>query len=81
MFRTVLRKQKEKDKPAAMPITRKSPGEHSGASAPEITPADVHQLIAKHAYELYAEGGYREGHALDDWLEAEREILGHKQPL
>jgi hypothetical protein len=37
---------------------------------------DLHVRIAQRAYELHADRGYREGHALDDWLEAEREILG-----
>lgn len=37
---------------------------------------DLHVRIANRAYELHAERGYRDGHALDDWLEAGREILG-----
>jgi hypothetical protein len=37
---------------------------------------DLHVRIANRAYELYAARGAREGRALDDWLEAEREILG-----
>lgn len=41
---------------------------------------DPQALIAKRAYELYSERGYRDGSALDDWLEAEREILGQVQP-
>lgn len=42
-----------------------------------VSPCDDLQVrIAQRAYELHAERGYREGHALDDWLEAEREILG-----
>ena len=36
---------------------------------------DLHVLIAKRAYELYGERGYRDGSAFDDWLEAEREVL------
>ena len=32
--------------------------------------------IAKRAYELHAERGYRQGYALEDWVEAEREVLG-----
>lgn len=36
---------------------------------------DLQSLIAKRAYELYGERGDRDGSALDDWLEAEREIL------
>ena len=34
--------------------------------------------IAQRAYELYAERGYRQGCDLDDWYEAEREVLGRK---
>jgi hypothetical protein len=37
---------------------------------------DLQARIAQRAYELHAERGYRQGRALDDWLEAEREILG-----
>ena len=36
---------------------------------------DLHVLIAKRAYELHGERGCRHGSALDDWLDAEREIL------
>lgn len=31
--------------------------------------------IAEYAYELYVQHGCRDGYALDDWLQAEREIL------
>jgi hypothetical protein len=37
-------------------------------------------LIAKRAYELYSERGYRHGFALDDWLDAEREIVSQLPP-
>ena len=37
---------------------------------------DLHERIAARAYELYAQRGWREDHALEDWLDAEREILG-----
>ena len=40
---------------------------------------DLSSSIAKRAYELYSERGYRDGSALEDWLEAEREILGQIQ--
>jgi hypothetical protein len=32
--------------------------------------------IARRAYELYFEGGCLDGRDLDDWLKAEREVLG-----
>jgi hypothetical protein len=42
---------------------------------------DLHILIAKRAHELYSERGYRHGSGLDDWLEAEREILSQIPPV
>lgn len=37
--------------------------------------------IATRAYALYEERGYRCGCDLQDWLDAEREILGRQQPI
>lgn len=37
---------------------------------------DLQARIANRAYELHVERGYRHGYALEDWVEAEREILG-----
>ena len=37
---------------------------------------DLHERVTARAYELYAQRGWREGGALEDWLDAEREILG-----
>ena len=42
---------------------------------------DLQVLIAKRAYALYSERGYRGGAALDDWLEAEREVLSQIPPV
>lgn len=43
--------------------------------SPVSAPADFCSLVAKRAYEIHAERGFRHGCALDEWLEAEREIL------
>jgi H+-transporting ATPase len=37
-------------------------------------PVDVTPQIAKRAYELYEQQGRRDGHAVQDWDQAEREI-------
>ena len=37
--------------------------------------ADIESEIRNRAYELYAERGYANGSADDDWLRAEREVL------
>ena len=55
-----------------LPVSEKEP-----VHCQPVSPCDDLQVrIANRAYELHAERGYRQGHALDDWLEAEREILG-----
>jgi hypothetical protein len=33
-----------------------------------------HEAIAQRAYELFLQRGQAHGHALDDWLQAEREL-------
>jgi HSP20 family protein len=41
---------------------------------------DVRHLIARRAYQLFADRGSTDGHDLDDWLRAERELL-HSAPV
>jgi len=36
---------------------------------------DLGSRIAKKAYELYVQRGQEDGHDIEDWLEAERQIL------
>ena len=33
-------------------------------------------VIRERAYEVYLQRGRSDGHVLDDWLEAERDVLG-----
>ncbi|MGE0470433.1 MAG: DUF2934 domain-containing protein [Nitrospira sp.] len=64
--------------------SRKQPNNGPSAGMPqELQPSpsgDLYTLIAKRAYERYGARGYQHGSALDDWLEAEREILNHNSP-
>jgi hypothetical protein len=59
--------------------SRKQPNNGPSAEMPQelqsSSSGDLHALIAKRAYERYGARGYQHGSALDDWLEAEREIL------
>ena len=41
---------------------------------------DLHARITARAYELYAERGCRDGCSLQDWVDAEREILSLEFP-
>jgi hypothetical protein len=40
--------------------------------------ADVEEQICRRAHELYEQRGREEGYALDDWLQAETEIVKGK---
>jgi hypothetical protein len=43
----------------------------------ELSDTDLqHQCIALRAYELYEARGHVDGFDVEDWLQAEREILG-----
>lgn len=59
----------QKDEPAVME-------KESVHCQPVSACDDLSARIANRAYELHAERGFRQGYAVDDWLEAEREILG-----
>jgi H+-transporting ATPase len=39
-------------------------------------PADLVPQIANQAYALYEEHGHNDGHAVEDWLQAERKVRG-----
>lgn len=43
----------------------------------EAAPGVSHQQIAMRAYEIYLSRGTTDGMALDDWLQAERELAEH----
>jgi hypothetical protein len=38
-----------------------------------------HEDIERRAYEIYVVRGGVDGHAIDDWLQAERELLGRNR--
>jgi len=44
-------------------------------------PTGVEERIRQRAYELYLQRGRVDGFALDDWLQAEREIVGTRKQL
>ena len=46
----------------------------------KVASNDLTPQITRRAYELYERRGRREGHALQDWVEAEREIRGNVRP-
>ena len=54
---------------------------HQQTTLAQVGPCDDLQiLIAKRAFELYQTRGCRDGYDLNDWLEAEREVLSQVPP-
>ena len=75
---------KQKDEKKSRVIISVPDGSSSATneSAQRKKPAfdDLHAHISLRAYELYLQRGCREGHAQEDWLDAEREILDREFP-
>ncbi len=60
--------RRTKDNIVTMPIVEaNAPAVNQSAEVPDHD-------IAYRAYELYCERGWEDGHDLDDWLQAEREV-------
>lgn len=53
-------------KPAARPVSTMTTTE---------TAVDLQEQIRRRAYELYEQRGREEGRELDDWLQAEAEVM------
>jgi hypothetical protein len=60
------------------PMTTKSKSRKPRSPKP-AQPNDIEESIRRRAYELYEERGRVDGFALDDWLQAEAEILGRQK--
>jgi hypothetical protein len=61
---------------ALQPATEKTAPDNSEATTQPTMESDLHEAIARRAYELYEERGYEGGHETEDWLLAESEIRG-----
>ena len=74
------RQTKKTKSRAPASISTKAKASAAAQTHQPAPPDEPYMLIAKRAYELYSERGYRHGYALDDWLDAEREILSRLPP-
>lgn len=55
------------------PVESRS-SEYTTTDQPDGHAHNFHARISERAYALYEEHGREDGHALDDWLEAERQV-------
>ena len=47
-------------------------------ATPQVIHRNIEEQIRDRAYQLYIERGAREGHELQDWLDAEFELLANR---
>ncbi|MEO5955591.1 MAG: DUF2934 domain-containing protein [Nitrospiraceae bacterium] len=75
--------QEAEKKPRPAVVNQLGTAATTGTSARYSRPAfdDLHVHIATRAYELYVQRGCREGGAVEDWLEAEQEIVSREFPV
>jgi HSP20 family protein len=72
---SIVPQPQTKGSPPAMAPCQTSPPSLS-LGGPFIEPAqEINDLIARRAYELFESSGFTHGHAHEDWLRAESEIL------
>lgn len=81
-----MKSQKAKEararKPSPVVLDQPGTAASSSKSMRQARPTfdDLHAHITTLAYELYIQKGCREGCALEDWLDAEREIVSCEFP-
>jgi DUF2934 family protein len=75
-------KQPRKQTPPPSPTNQKEQTASLSKLSPQARPSfdDLHARITARAYDLYVERGYRDGCGLEDWLDAEQEILKRAFP-
>lgn len=68
---------------ATTPAKKSTPRAVGQQPAPPDHPRqdELYMRIATRAYEMYLRRGNEEGHALEDWLEAEREVLSQMHSI
>ncbi|MCS6291414.1 MAG: DUF2934 domain-containing protein [Nitrospira sp.] len=71
-----MKKKTAPTKTVLRPAKRKATGSAEVVKGPGPV-QDIQVRIAARAHELYEQRGCLDGYHLHDWLEAEREILGH----
>ena len=75
-------KQAREQTPPPSPTNLREETASISTLSPQTRPSfdDLHARITARAYELYVERGYRDGCGLEDWLDAEQEILKRAFP-
>ena len=72
---TERRSAERRAAPRAAPKSAKPAGFANNAARSDISPDELRKLISEAAYYKAAERGFEPGHEMDDWVQAEREVM------
>lgn len=73
---------KKRPAPAKAPRTAKTkpsaglPAPFNGNARAEISPDELRKLVSEAAYYRAKRRGFKPGHEVEDWVQAEAEVLG-----
>ena len=68
-------------KPNTRPRESRAVPSHNGQESATSSPNHVYARVAELAYSFYEQRGRRDGHDVEDWIQAEKTILeGHNSP-
>lgn len=55
-----------------------APDKITSTTSAQGLPLALQEQVRARAYELYEQRGHEGGHEIEDWLQAEQEVLGNK---
>jgi hypothetical protein len=64
-----------KSRPAEKPQTTKPESTFTGNARAEVSPEELRKLISEAAYFRAKQRGFAPGYELEDWIEAEAEVM------
>ena len=67
--------QAPKSRPAVKPETTKPQSTFTGNAQAEVSPEELRKLISEAAYFRAKQRGFAPGYELEDWKEAEAEVM------
>lgn len=69
--------KKDRPAPAKAPRTRttRTQASFGGAARAEVSPEEVRKLVSEAAYYRAKQRGFKPGHEVEDWIQAEAEVL------
>ena len=64
-----------KSRPAVKPQTMKPESTYTGNARAEVSPQELRKLISEAAYFRAKQRGFEPGYELEDWIQAEAEVM------